>query len=94
MNNSKKQNIKLSSFPEMSRFTCTNKYSYVRESLWPMRLQVREDNPRALASGLSRPKPYNNCHIAPACNCTLNMHCYIFDGNVIKGCNNVYSSSS
>ena len=35
---------------------------------------VREDNPRALASGLSpvhMHKPYNNCLIAPACMRTL-----------------------
>ena len=71
-----------------------NQIFFVRESLWFVRLQVREDNPQALASGLSRPKSYNNCHIAPACICTLNVHSDVFDGNVNQRCNNVVYCSS
>ena len=45
---------------------------------------VREDNPRALASGLSPVQTHKRCNnvlIAPACICTL---CEIFD---VKMCN-------
>ena len=54
---------------------CNNtiQYMYICVSYCMVCAYVREDNPRALASGLSpvhTHKPYNNCLIAPACMCT------------------------